>query len=92
MYPETMTILAAEDYLNSNWVSDSNYFGCKMLSKMGWKYGGGIVNYQHDMTTNIQAYLCSYALGMGDTTNLHVDLGRSKTNNNFGGLLEALRM
>ena len=28
---------------------------------------------------------------MGDTTNLHGDSGRSKTNNNFGGILKALR-
>ena len=29
-------------------------------------------------------------LGMGDTTNLHIDLGWSKTNDNLSSIIEAL--
>ena len=43
------------------------------------------------MTTNLRAYHRSNNLGMGATTNLHIDSGWSKTNKNFGGVIEALR-
>ena len=43
------------------------------------------------MTKNLRAYRCSNNLGVGAHTNLHGNLGWSKTNDNFNGFLEALR-
>ena len=87
---KTMMIVAAEDDCNYSWVSNSTAFGFKMLAKIGWNEGGGLVNSQQGMTTNLQAYSNSDNLGVGATTDLHSDLGESKTNENFGSVLKAL--
>ena len=42
------------------------------------------------MTTNLQVYHCPNGLPIGDTTDLHVYLGWSKTNDNFGGVIMEL--
>ena len=62
-----------------------------MLTKMECKEGGDLENSRQGMTTNLQAYLCSHNLGVGSITDLHGNSGWSETNNNFGGVLEALR-
>ena len=59
--------------------------------QMGWKYSDGIDKFIQGTTTNLRAYRCSNKLGLGETTDLHGDSIWSKTNNNFGGVLEALR-
>ena len=43
------------------------------------------------MTTNLQAYRRSNNLGVGDTNDLNGNSEWSKTNENFGGFLKALR-
>ena len=62
-----------------------------MMTKMEWKEGDSIGKSQQGMNTKLQVYHHSDSLDMGNTTDLHGDLGWEKTNNNFGGVLEALR-
>ena len=58
-HPKTMMMVAAEDNRNFAWSSKSTTFGRKMLSKMGWKDGGGLRKSCQGMNTNLQAYLHS---------------------------------
>ena len=43
--------------------------------EMGWKDGNKLVKYRQGMTTNLRAYRRSDNLGVGETTDLHVNLG-----------------
>ena len=61
-----------------------------MLAKMVWKEGGGLWKSLQGMTTNLQAYRSSNNLRVRVNTNLHGDLGWSKTNNNFSDIPKAL--
>ena len=43
--------------------------------EMDWKNGDGLGKYQQGTTTNLRAYRCSDKLGMGATTDLHINSG-----------------
>ena len=58
---------------------------------MGWKNGNGLGKCLQGTTINLRAYHRSNELGARETTDLHGDLGWSKTNDNVGRVLEALR-
>ena len=89
--PRTITIVSVENDRNSAWASDSTAFGRKILSNMGWKEGYGIGKFWHGITTNLRSYCRPGNLSVGATTDLHQDSVWSKTNKNFGSILEALR-
>ena len=88
-YTKTMTIIATEDNHNSSWSSDSTTIRNKIMSRIGWKEGGGIRNTWQVMTTNLRAYSHYYNVGVGATTDLHSDLERLK-NASFCSLLMVL--
>ena len=88
---ETIRVVSTEYYCNSAWASNSTAFGLKTLNNMGWKEAGSHGNPQHGMTTNLRPYCLSNNVGVGVTINLHGNPGWSKTNDNFGGVLEVLR-
>ena len=62
-----------------------------MLINMRWKEGDGLKKSQYRMTTSLQAYLSSNNSGVGDTTDLHGNLGWLKINESFGDVLDMLR-
>ena len=61
-----------------------------MLDNMVYKEGGGIIKSPHRMTNNLRVYFRFNNLSMVAATNLHINSGWSKTNENIDGVLEAL--
>jgi len=58
----------AEDPRNINWSKDTNKYGYKMLSKMGWSEGKGLGSNENGTTSHVKVSKRKENLGLGAST------------------------